>query len=349
MFERVFDEVLAAELQVIERPPGPSFRDDVRRHAATLSPSAVLLALPTGGGRVVDADAVLDLFAGSGATVVVSLDASAIVGLAGALARPTDAIDVGRHDGQGDDVLVDEDEVLFHRFGRNSIVLAGAVLDTDGGSEPPVVLCDDAAALDRALRDEGSRDLARILRYRDAAAPMRPARVVADEMIDVVFWTPEYCMTIIRAAEAVDAFRPNDDDPVPGHEVSLASISPRLFAHVEDDLAVRVMPAVHEMWPYVDYHGLRDVFVIKYSPRGQTELRIHHDVAQLSGSVRLNDGYAGALLEFPRQQFDNAEIAVGDLLLWPSLVTHPHRCSRLERGVKYALTLWFELPGGQRA
>jgi hypothetical protein len=35
---------------------------------------------------------------------------------------------------------------------------------------------------------------------------------------------------------------------------------------------------------------------------------------------------------------------VGDLLAWPSLVTHPHQTSQLRSGVKYALTVWFELP-----
>ena len=355
VFEHVFDEVLAAALDVVERAPGPSFRAEVGRYAATLAPSTVVLALPRDGGRLLDAHAVLDLFAASGATIVVSADGLAMVGLAGALAgldNDTGAQATGSHTAgsrTAGAVLIDEHGVLFHRFTSASVVLAGRVLDPDDGHEPPVVLCDDLGALDAALADVGSRDLVRILRYRGAAAPARPAAIVADEMLVVPFWTVEFCATIIRAAEAVDAFRPNDDDPVPGHEVSLAAISPRLFAHVEDDLAVRVMPDVHEMWPYVDYHGLRDVFVIKYAPSGQTELRIHHDVAQLSGSVRLNDGYGGARLSFPRQGFDNRDLAIGDLLLWPSLVTHPHRCEPLEHGVKYALTLWFELPGGQRA
>jgi hypothetical protein len=32
-------------------------------------------------------------------------------------------------------------------------------------------------------------------------------------------------------------------------------------------------------------------------------------------------------------------------LAWPSLVTHPHETLSLRAGVKYALTIWFELPG----
>jgi len=67
-------------------------------------------------------------------------------------------------------------------------------------------------------------------------------------------------------------------------------------------------------------------------------------VAQVSASVRLNDGYAGGALEFPRQGFNNASTPVGTLVAWPSLVTHPHRSVPVRRGVKYSLTVWFELP-----
>ena len=61
------------------------------------------------------------------------------------------------------------------------------------------------------------------------------------------------------------------------------------------------------------------------TPHGEQEsLRIHHDVAQVSGSIKLNEGYTGADLVFPRQVFDNSAVAVGSMLVWPSLVTHPH-------------------------
>ena len=118
----------------------------------------------------------------------------------------------------------------------------------------------------------------------------------------------EFCATVIRAAEAVGAFEPQPDDPVPGHEVSLAVISPRLFEAVEIDLGVRIWPQLQTVWPYIDYHGLRDVFVIRYALGEQESLRIHHDVAQVSASVKLNDGYEGAVLDFPRQGVTNASL-----------------------------------------
>ncbi len=186
-------------------------------------------------------------------------------------------------------------------------------------------------------------NLEAILGYQ-GAANNGPARLIAPEVVQMPFWTPEFCATVIQAAQAAGGFSPQDDDPVPGYEVSLAAISPRLFEAVENDIGARMWPAIQQWWPYVDYHGLRDVFVIRYALGEQEELRMHHDVAQVSASIKLNNEYEGAELEFPRQDFTNADVPVGDLLVWPSLVTHPHASRPLKSGVKYSLTIWCELP-----
>lgn|GEM_PF-264572 len=249
--------------------------------------------------------------------------------------------------------LADVGGLHTHVDGRHptTVALNGRLLDVVTGTRPVVVTTADEAtlaALDAELADPGSRDLARLLHYDDAADPGLAAGLteVAGEIVAVPFWTPAFCATVVRAAEAVGAFAADDHDPVPGHEISLAAISPRLFAHLEDDLAVRLLPLLQGRWPLVEYHGLRDAFVIKYAPGGQDELRLHHDVAQLSASLKLNEGYEGAELEFPRQGWSNADLPVGHLVVWPSLVTHPHRTRPLEAGVKYGLTVWFELPPG---
>ena len=122
---------------------------------------------------------------------------------------------------------------------------------------------------------------------------------------------------------------------------ALAIISPRLF-----ETAQETSPRI---WPHRRRYGVRRLlvcatFVIRYAPGEQESLRIHHDVAQVSGSIKLNDGYSGAALVFPRQAFDNSAVGIGEMLVWPSLVTHPHETAQLVSGVKYALTVWFELP-----
>jgi hypothetical protein len=192
--------------------------------------------------------------------------------------------------------------------------------------------------------DDAFDDLQQILGYQGAIDDREGVSVIGDEVLLLKFWTPSYCATIVRAAEAIGAFEPQPEDPVPGHEVSLAVISPTLFERVEIDFGRRIWPQLRTVWPYIDYHGLRDAFVIKYAMGEQEHLRMHHDVAQVSASVKLNDGYDGAVLDFPRQGITNESAAVGELIVWPSLVTHPHQTTHLRSGVKYALTIWFELP-----
>jgi hypothetical protein len=186
-------------------------------------------------------------------------------------------------------------------------------------------------------------DLARILAYAGAADERTGLTEIGTELYVVPFWTPEFCAAVVRAAALV-GFSPDPDDPVPGHEVSLAAISPALFGHVQDDLGLRIWPQLQEAWPLIDYHGVRDAFVIRYAAGEQEELRLHHDVAQVSGSVKLDEGFEGSELRFPRQDVDNAAVPVGSLLVWPSLVTHPHETAPLRRGVRHGLTIWFELP-----
>lgn len=187
-------------------------------------------------------------------------------------------------------------------------------------------------------------DLARVLGYTDAVDDSGSIAAIGPDLFVTSFWTPQFCAAVIRAAEAVGGFEHQPDDPVPGHEVSLAVISPRLFENVQIDIGERLWPQLRQAWPYIDYHGLRDVFVIRYALGEQESLRIHHDVAQVSASVKLNDGYEGGELEFPLQGVTNTDLAVGSVLAWPSLVTHPHQTNQLHSGVKYALTIWCELP-----
>lgn len=187
-------------------------------------------------------------------------------------------------------------------------------------------------------------DLQRVLGYADAIDDRTGSTELGHDLFALPFWNPRYCQAIIRASEAVGGFDAQVGDPVPGREISLAIISPRLFDAVQQDIGERMWPQLRKHWPLIDYHGINDAFVIKYESGGQEELRLHHDVAQVSASVKLNDDYEGAELEFPRQHVTNSSVPVGRLLAWPSLVTHPHRSTPITSGVKYSLTIWCELP-----
>jgi hypothetical protein len=312
---------------------------------ADAGPGDVVLAIPAGSSRLLaSTEEVLTEFARTGAGLETA-PGPALLGRADHVAASL---------GRGADVAHAPGTQLDHvpvPHDGGTVVIGGRLLATATSTTPLAVTAASGEALawlDDQLTDDGSRDLARILRYDGAPDPAtrHGLQEVAPEIVQLAFWTPVFCATVIRAAEAVGAFAPSPEDPVPGHEVSLAAISPRLFAHLEDDLYLRVWPLLQQHWPYADFNGLRDAFVIKYAPGQQEELRIHHDVAQVSASVRLNAGYDGGVLEFPRQAWTNAQVPVGTLVAWPSLVTHPHRTSPLVAGVKYGLTVWFELPPG---
>ena len=77
--------------------------------------------------------------------------------------------------------------------------------------------------------DASISDLERILGYIDAVDESAPISKVADELFAMSCWTPAFCSALIRAAEAAGGFSAQLGDPVPGHEISLALISPRFF------------------------------------------------------------------------------------------------------------------------
>lgn len=179
-----------------------------------------------------------------------------------------------------------------------------------------------------------------------AAHARNLAREPAPEILTMACWSPEACEDLIAIVEAANRWAPDPDDPVPGLEVSLRTIDPALLARLDRDLRETVWPRLVAHWPEVARTPIHDAFVIRYEPGPLTDhLPLHHDIAQVSASVRLNHGYTGGALVFPRQGWDSRDLEVGDLVAWPSLVTHPHGGATVTSGVKYGLTIWFALPG----
>jgi hypothetical protein len=251
-------------------------------------------------------------------------------------------------------IVLDTSGALFavpEQTGTRHVVIGSRLVDAASGASPAVLV--DAGDHERfvALRSEleearqprPGHDLARLFRYDDAVATPSLTSVDAD-IVTVGLWTPEFCASVIRLAEAADAWSADEHDPVPGAEVSLVAICPPLFSHLQTHVSRLVMPALRTVWPEMAETPLHDAFVIKYAAGPHAELRLHHDIAQISGAVRLNSGFVGGELEFPRQSWHNGGVPVGALTVWPSLVTHPHRARPIEAGVKYGLTLWWKLP-----
>jgi hypothetical protein len=306
---------------------------------AALDDLDFVVTLPR-GALVVDSDAALWAYSQYDATVVSAADDDVLAGPVWAVVATDHAIDV--------DVDLDDDGLLAATAHTDdSVEVRGVRVVVDG--VPTAVVLGDPARLQHthdALRVHAAAH-ASILEYAPRPLDGGRARVVAPEILQLPFLDPDAAAGLVALADDTDLWGNDPDDPVPGEEVSLAVLSPRLFVRVEEHLDAVVIPALLLHWPEIAWNGVHDAFVIRYTAASAAfgaGLRLHHDVAQISGAVRLNDGYRGGALEFPRQHWTNVAAPVGDLVVWPSLVTHPHASAPVSRGTKYGLTIWLRLP-----
>jgi GR25 family glycosyltransferase involved in LPS biosynthesis len=169
-------------------------------------------------------------------------------------------------------------------------------------------------------------------------------KAVGPEILLMKFMTKEMCDDMIKlseiAAKRGEGFRPLPGDAYPGQEMRIRELDRNLYYAIEDNLEKYVFPALEKYYKPMKMFGVRDLFIIRYNLKTQKSLNLHHDLSLVSGSVKLNDNYKGAELYFPRQKIHNRDIEIGDLILWPSQVTHPHESLPIYEGTKYSLVLW---------
>jgi GR25 family glycosyltransferase involved in LPS biosynthesis len=162
--------------------------------------------------------------------------------------------------------------------------------------------------------------------------------VVGPEMLLIDYKTPEQCQEWIDISEKHGGWNPHPADKFPSHDIHLKDIG--LWEEAENHWHEVVAPIIEKYWFPMHHHHLRKAFTMKYSPDTQKALGLHNDSSMVTGSVKLNDDYTGATLHFPRQKFNNSEIPVGKMLLFPSMVTHGHYVDELLSGTKYSATFW---------
>lgn len=165
-------------------------------------------------------------------------------------------------------------------------------------------------------------------------------KVVAPDILSCNLLEPVDCQQIIRQAEYFKSWKSMPGDKFPGQEVRVRDFSQTIFNLFRKHLKERVYTPLEQYWKPLLMYGIRDMFVIKYSEGEQTSLPLHHDASLVSFSIKLNDDYEGGELVFPRQNFSNKDINVGDAIIWPGQVTHGHQCNTLTKGTKYSLTIW---------
>jgi len=164
--------------------------------------------------------------------------------------------------------------------------------------------------------------------------------IVSTDILQGTFLSKKSCDLIIKRVELANKWESLPYDKFPGQEVRIKKVDSVLYDALVREFERVIVPAAEQYWYPLQYYGIRDMFIIKYTMDGQTSLPCHHDASLFSGSIKLNEDYEGAELLYYRQKFSNANIPAGDIIIWPGQVTHGHECTPLTSGTKYSLTIW---------
>ena len=124
------------------------------------------------------------------------------------------------------------------------------------------------------------------------------------------------------------------------HDIPLDKYYPDMYDLIKEQFDNMVLPAMSNVWSFGHKPEADTIFAVKYSEETQKGLKEHVDTGCVSGSIKLNNDYKGGILEFRRQNYSNKNVEVGDLIIWPSQLTHPHLCTDVQEGEKYAITIW---------
>lgn len=165
-------------------------------------------------------------------------------------------------------------------------------------------------------------------------------KVAAPDILELEFLSSEMCAKLIQMAEAKGQWASMSGDKFPAQELRIREISLDLFNELETALKQKIYPVIENYWRPLQMYGIRDAFIIKYSPETQASLRCHHDASLVSGNVKLNDDYSGGDTFFYRQNYSNINTPVGNIVLWPGQVTHGHEGREVTSGTKYNLVIW---------
>jgi GR25 family glycosyltransferase involved in LPS biosynthesis len=248
----------------------------------------------------------------------------------------------------------------YEKTGKIKLDFENYIFQNMGGAYEDITLKPNNQLLNTATRccpcilhgNGGPQDKANFLKFIAPLVSDKPSNsiieyipasnytVVSNEIIEMDFLTEEMCDKLVLLAEQYGKWESMYGDKFPGQEVRLRSINVRLFEELEEHFNSTVNKVIEKYWWPTLMYGLRDAFIIKYSPGTQTKLNCHNDASMVSGIVKLNTGYTGGDTYFRRQDFSNINTKKGNIILWPGQVTHGHEGREVTSGTKYNLVIW---------
>ena len=170
--------------------------------------------------------------------------------------------------------------------------------------------------------------------------PAGELEIIGPEVVQLDFMAPEECKKLIDKAEAYGKWESMYGDKFPGQELRIRVLDINLFDKLEQHFRDQINPRIEKHWWPLQMYGLRDAFIIKYTPETQKSLSCHHDASLVSTITYLNDDYTGGDTYFPRQNYSTESVPVGKIVMWPGQVTHGHEGREVTSGTKYALVIW---------
>tara|TARA_R110000822_G_scaffold4819_8_gene20540 strand:+ start:49 stop:600 length:552 start_codon:yes stop_codon:yes gene_type:complete len=166
--------------------------------------------------------------------------------------------------------------------------------------------------------------------------------VVGPDILLCKFLTPSGCEYLRACIDNTGNWTPDArDEEYFTQDIHLEKHLPDMYEMLREHLHNTIFPQAAKHW-HTDSFEVSNLFAIKYSLDTQKSLAVHHDTSFITGSVKINYDYEGAELFFPEKNFNNSEISIGDILIWPGQITHRHGCTELLSGEKHALTIWTE-------
>jgi len=204
----------------------------------------------------------------------------------------------------------------------------GCIYHGNGGEDAKTLFVTMAEKFDLMPEDEVVSPYYLTLDYEEVA----PDILVTD------FLSDRQCDFLIQKSESYGNWDQMEGDKFPAQEIRIKQMG--LWHEYERLWAEKLGKICEQYWTPEAYVGLRDAFTMRYSIDTQTSLGLHTDASLFTGSVKLNENYAGAELIFPRQNFSNINVPRGKCILFPGMVTHGHHVNELRGGTKYSLTMW---------
>ena len=163
---------------------------------------------------------------------------------------------------------------------------------------------------------------------------------VSQDILHTKFLPEDICNILLEIVQEKDTWNCNNRLPYYTDDIHLDKDLPEWHEILTSGLEEALNMASGYWGIGVGEAEVASMFAIRYTLTTQKALDFHHDDSYISGSIKLNDNYNGGELFFPRQKFSNKNIGVGDLLLWPGQLTHPHGSVALTEGEKYSITIW---------